>query len=187
MGTTFDATTYAEMTGARMGLRNFTDPKPLAAGDLVTSQYGDAEQFLGRVTNVCDDDVTVEWLSAHIGPARTTTQPRSYLVKASHSTHRDRITHGCFGSGIAAWLLSASEKGWHFVGHSGSGSPTSGYYEGTASAWLRGVHVSVRFAVGGEITWAKVIGEKYVGQPYAVVVDGPGAGHAACMWLIQSR
>lgn len=182
----YDGWVHAHMTGTKMGTRNFVDDRPYLVGELVTGQHGGAGELLGTVQAVDGDQVTVEWTSQHIGPVRSTTTHRKHLVHTSHSTHGTGTLHGAFGTGIAAWLLKASEFGWHVCGHAGSGSPTSGYYDGWVSAWLWGTHITVRFNKDGEITWVRTLSQKGT-HPSALVIDGPGAGHCANMWLIPTR
>lgn len=195
----YDARLHAELTGIRMGAHHFVDERPLVVGDYVTHQWGGAAEFVGVVEAITDnrpdDDqlaVTVRWLSQHIGPNRTTTVTRGSLIQVGYTPRQpglfDSLHRPHSGNSIAAWLLSAASRHWHVVGSPGSsGGSSSKGYDGSAGAWLWGKRVDVRFNATGEITWARIMGDHCAKQAYAVVVDGPRAGHTAMMWLIQSR
>jgi hypothetical protein len=181
----YDWRIHAHMTGLKMGICNFDDTRELAVGDHVTDQFGGAEAFVGEVVNpdAGDEQVEVRWLSEHIGPRRTTTVPRHYLIKADYAPPRDFDDHAHAGNGSTAWLLSAAEHGWHVGGSYANGATgMSNGYDGWADAWLRGTKVSIRFDAAGDITWARIIGDPGSG-PYASVKQGRGAGHVAMMWL----
>jgi hypothetical protein len=104
-------------------------------------------------------------------------------VKTDYAPPRefDDRPHG--GNGSTAWLLNAAQHGWH-VGGGYACNPTelSSGYDGWVDTWLHGTKVSIRFNAAGEITWARIISD-CMGQAYACVKEGKGAGRIAMMWI----
>lgn len=181
----YDWRIHDRMTALKMGMRNFEDSGELEIGDHVTNQHGGGDEFIGEVIdpNGGRGHVMVRWLSDDIRTHRVVAVPRPHLVKADYAPPRefDERPHG--GNGSTAWLLNATAHGWHVGGnYACSPAQLSSGYDGWIDAWLQGTKVSIRFNAAGEITWSRIISD-CMGQAYASVKHGKGAGRIAMMWV----
>jgi hypothetical protein len=180
-------------------------------GEWVTHKYSDKRKLVGKIIGVDENGLSVawsqlnsyDWHAPRDGVENFSQRDAERVLLPIHVREGGRLIGSWganLGNNITSLLLSASVHGWKFSGNQARGpfkgheNDQVGASDGHVTLWTDRMdnhltHIDVWHDYKGRITAARVMGEKNVGHPYAVVIDssyeGSGdAGHAAHMWLI---